>query len=68
MYVNEKMLSVETIPEMGGGGDDKEVGGGANSIIIYLIYCNNFCECHNVPPTNITVKKKKKIILGIRNT
>jgi hypothetical protein len=33
MYVNGKMIPVETIPGMEGKG----------------IYCKNFCECHNIP-------------------
>jgi hypothetical protein len=37
MYVNGKMISVETIPVMEGRG----------------IHCKNFCECHNIfPPSN----------------
>jgi hypothetical protein len=32
---------------------------GVNSSMIYLIYCN-FCKCYNVPPLNITSKKKKE--------
>jgi hypothetical protein len=27
---------------------------GVNSNMIYLIYCNNFCKCHNVPPPRTT--------------
>jgi hypothetical protein len=29
-----------------------------NSTMIYLIYCKNFCKCHNEPPTS--TKKRKK--------
>jgi hypothetical protein len=29
-----------------------------NSSMIYLVYCMNFCKCHNVPPhTSTTIKK-----------
>jgi hypothetical protein len=44
------MKPVETIPAMGVGGRGiKENGGRGNSNMIYLIYCKNFCKCHNVP-------------------
>jgi hypothetical protein len=33
---------------------------GVNSSIVYLIYCKNFCKCHNVPPPSTTIKKKEK--------
>jgi hypothetical protein len=42
------MRLVETVPGMGGG-KIKENGGGVNSTMIFLIYCKNFCKCHNVP-------------------
>jgi hypothetical protein len=32
---------------------------GVNSSMIYLIYCKNFCKCHNVPSFNTTIKKLK---------
>jgi hypothetical protein len=32
---------------------------GMNSSMIYLIYCKNFCKCHNVPPPS-TIKKLKR--------
>jgi hypothetical protein len=49
MYVNGKMRLVETIPGMGEGGKRRMMKG-ANSAILYLIYCRNFCKCYNVPP------------------
>jgi hypothetical protein len=30
---------------------------GANSSMTYLIYCKNFCKCHNVPLPSTTIKK-----------
>jgi hypothetical protein len=45
MYENGKMRLVETIPGMGGR-EIKENDRGVNSTIIY---CKNFCKCHNVP-------------------
>jgi hypothetical protein len=56
MHVNGKMIAVETVPEMGEGGMMKN-GGGMNSSMIYLIYCKNFCKCHNVPLPTTTIKK-----------
>jgi hypothetical protein len=58
MYVNVKMRPVETIPRMGERGmkeNDEEV----NSRIIYLIYCKNFCKCHNVPPAQQEKKRSE---------
>jgi hypothetical protein len=48
-YVNGKMRPAENIPGMGWGWI-KDNDGGMNSTMIYLIYCKNFCKCHNVPP------------------
>jgi hypothetical protein len=31
-----------------------------NSTMMYLIYCKNFCKCHNVSPAQQLKKKKKK--------
>jgi hypothetical protein len=51
IYVNGKMRPVKTVPGMGEGCNKWDDGGGwVNSTMIYLIYCKNFCECHNVPP------------------
>jgi hypothetical protein len=41
MYVNGKMIAVETVPRMEGGGI-KENCGGVNSTMMYLKYCKNF--------------------------
>jgi hypothetical protein len=51
-----KWKNVKTIPEMGGG-RIKENGEGVNSS---MIYCKNFCKCHNVPLPSPTIKKLKK--------
>jgi hypothetical protein len=48
-YANGKMRPVETISGMGRGGIRRMMEG-MNSSIMYLIYCKNFCKCHNVPP------------------
>jgi hypothetical protein len=56
MYVSAEVITVETIPGMGEGGRRKVVEG-VNSNMIYLIYCKNFCKCHNVSPPSTTIKK-----------
>jgi hypothetical protein len=55
------MIPVEIIPGFGGGGYWRMVEG-VNSSMIYLIYCKNFCKCHNVPPPRKTIKGKKERI------
>jgi hypothetical protein len=52
MCVNGKMRSVETIPGMRERGL-KEMVDRVKSSMIYLIYCKNFCKCHNVPLLSI---------------
>jgi hypothetical protein len=49
------MIPTETIPGMRRGRGMVE---GMNSIIIFLIFCKNFCKCHNVPSHSTTIKKK----------
>jgi hypothetical protein len=56
MYVNGKMISTETVPEMEAGGMKKN-GGRVNSSMIYLIHNKNFCKCYNTAPPSTTVKK-----------
>jgi hypothetical protein len=56
MYVNVKMIHVENIPGMQGGGIKES----SEFSMIYLIYCKNFCKCHNVPPPSTTIKKGKQ--------
>jgi hypothetical protein len=51
IYVNAKMIPVETVLGMGGEG---------NSSMIYLIHCKNLCKCYNVPTPNTTIKKEQK--------
>jgi hypothetical protein len=55
MYVNAKMIPVETISEMRRE-QIKESGGGVNSSMIYLKHCKSFCKCHKVPPPRKTIK------------
>jgi hypothetical protein len=57
MYVNGKMRLIETISGMGGEGTKY-------SGMIYLIYCQNFCKCHNIPLTS-AIKKCSYINFSI---
>jgi hypothetical protein len=61
MYVNGKMRPTENIPGLGEGRRKKN-GGGVNSTVIHLIYCKNFCKCHNIPQAQ---SKKKVGVEGI---
>jgi hypothetical protein len=60
MYVNRKIISVESIPCMVGEESTKENSGRVHSSTIYLICCKNFCKCHNVSPLSTTIKTNKK--------
>jgi hypothetical protein len=56
MYINRRVIPVETLPEMGMGeiencGQDK----------FNMIYSKNFCRYHNIPPHTITMKKEKEV-------
>jgi hypothetical protein len=57
MYVNGKIRPIETVPGMGGGRDKGERLERVNLSMISLIYCNNFCKCHNALPLCTTIKK-----------
>jgi hypothetical protein len=57
MYVNEKMIPVETIPELEER-KIKEISDWVNSSMMYLIHCKNFCKCHNILPHSTTIKKR----------
>jgi hypothetical protein len=62
MYVNGKMIILETILGIVDGGL-KENGGWGESNTIYVVYCKNFCVCHNVTPST-TIKERVFIIFG----
>jgi predicted adenine nucleotide alpha hydrolase (AANH) superfamily ATPase len=52
MYTG-KVIPVEPITGMEGWGEKRRMMEEVNSNMIYLIYCKNFCGCHNVlHPTN----------------
>jgi hypothetical protein len=48
------MVAVETLPGIGRGGKRKMM----EEVNSTMIYCKNFCKCHNVSPT-IIIKKLK---------
>jgi hypothetical protein len=49
MYVNAKMIPVETVPGIRGVVE--------NSSMMYLKHCNNLCKCYNVPTPSTTIIK-----------
>jgi hypothetical protein len=57
MYVNAKMVPVETTLGMRGEESGKESDGGVNSSMIYLMHCKSFRKCHNAPPPSTAIKK-----------
>jgi hypothetical protein len=57
MYVNAKMIPVETVPGIRGRG--MKENSGVNSNMIYLIYCKNLCKCYSVSPLSTTIKINK---------
>jgi hypothetical protein len=61
MYVNGKMIPVETVPGVGRVGM-KVNGEGGEFSMKYLVYCKNFCKCHNVPPLSTTIKKLVNVL------
>jgi hypothetical protein len=58
MYVNAKMIPIETVPESRDRGWKRAVEE-VNSNLIYLINCKNLCKCYNVLPPNTTIIVKK---------
>jgi hypothetical protein len=58
MYVNVKMIPVETAP--GIRGEEYRRAVKVNSSMIYLIHCKNLCKYHNVSPTQHNNKGKKR--------
>jgi hypothetical protein len=57
MYINAKMIPVETIPGMRA----RRVVEGVNSNMLYLIHCKKFCKCHNLLPPSTIINKRNKI-------
>jgi hypothetical protein len=52
MYVNGKIIAVETTPGNGEEGQIRRMKKEVNSSMIYLIYCKNFCKCTIYPQQN----------------
>jgi hypothetical protein len=52
------MRSDETVSGMERGKAKRKVEEGKSSMV-YLIYCENFCKCHNVPPPSKTIRQTK---------
>jgi hypothetical protein len=48
IYVNAKMIHVETVPGIRRGRMGENTGG-VNSNMIYLMHFQNLCKCYNVP-------------------
>jgi hypothetical protein len=63
----QKMIPIKTTPGMGEGRIKESDGGGEFKYDIFdtLIYCQNFCKCHNVPPPSTTIKKECVIIIQL---
>jgi hypothetical protein len=57
MYINAKMIPVETVPGIREGRMKERVKG-VNSNMRYLIHCKKPCTCHNVSPSSTTILKK----------
>jgi hypothetical protein len=58
MYVNAKMIPVETILGMGEG-KIKESSEGVNSSMIYFAHYKNFYKWYNIPSSSTTTTTKK---------
>jgi hypothetical protein len=56
MYKNGKMRPAETVPGMGEGRQTRMMEG----VNPTMIYCENFGECHNVPPVQQQYDNKKR--------
>jgi hypothetical protein len=59
MYVNGKMIPIETIPGMGEGYIKRRMMEGVNSSMIHLTYCKNVSKCHTYLQHDKKFKKKK---------
>jgi hypothetical protein len=72
MYVNVKMIPVETVPVIRGGGMKRAVER-MNSSMIYLTHFKNLCKCYNEPQFSTTLnlcheapsENKKKTVVAI---
>jgi hypothetical protein len=60
MYVNAKMIPVETVPGIRGEGMGESDGESEFKYDVFDIHCKNLCKCFNVPLPSITIKKNYK--------
>jgi hypothetical protein len=59
MYINAKMIPVETVRGIRGGERGwRSAVEGINLGMIYLIHSKNLCQCYNIPPSGTTILKK----------
>jgi hypothetical protein len=65
MYVNAKMIPVETIPEMGVG-EYRRAKEGVNSSMTYLIHCKNFVMLQCTPTQHKNKGKKEYMYEVVR--
>jgi hypothetical protein len=54
MYVNGKMIPVETVPGIRGGRMKESSGEGEFKYDIFDT-CKNLCKCYSVPPPSTTI-------------
>jgi hypothetical protein len=60
MYVNAKMIPVETVPGIRREGRKEGSGGGEFKYDIFA-HCKNLCKCYNASPPSTTIIKKMNI-------
>jgi hypothetical protein len=60
VYVNAKIIPVETTPGIRGG-RDKEKSRGGESMHDICDTLQEACKCHNVPPSSKINEKKRNI-------
>jgi hypothetical protein len=56
LYVNAKMIPVETVPGIGGKGMKENSGEGEFKYDM-LIHCKILCKCYNIPTPSTMIKK-----------
>jgi hypothetical protein len=57
MCINGKIIHIETVPGMGLGENIGEWWGQGEFKYDIFDILQELCQCHNVPPPSITVKK-----------
>jgi hypothetical protein len=64
MYVNAKIIPVETTQELREG-EMRRMIKEVNSCMVYLIHCKNLYKCGTVPPNITTIKGKKRNLVVV---